>query len=885
MAERSSAVTFGKQFRTLFDLGALGATPDRGLLDHFARGGESAEAAFATMVERHGPMVLRVCRHLLADGHLAEDAFQVTFLLLARRARSIQNPDALAGWLHRVARRVALRAFAGLRRRRVREGSEAGAIAVSADNGTERDEVCAIVHQEIDRLSDGQRLPILLCALEGLSHEEAAQRLRWPVGTVKSRLARGRLRLKGRLSRRGLAPAVALVAGATKMPASAATVPVALAVATTRAAVRSALGTAATAGAVRPPVAAPVRLLLQQELTAMALARVAVAGGAALAAGAAVFLIAMTLALPLNRTAQGIEPVQPKMPTPRVKRPFVSHRDLARTVKTDRALPASPPVIPGGEPENSVVSHPQRRLSAFGEQAARAMRDGVQFLKGLQRDSGSWDEVEQETRTGATSLVTLALLAAGEKPDSPTVEKALAYLRAFGPGDLRSTYAISLQTQVFAAARPERDRALIAANVDWLERAQIKPGDLESTPGAWTYSIAVQPGRLGDNSNSQFALLGLFAASEAGVPVSPSVWESAHAYWARTQKADGSWAYTRNSAISTASMTCAGVSSLIISGIRRAEGEETLTDNVIQNCGRVARDRNLQAGIYWLTSHFRVDQNFGGGEQWRLYYFDGLERAGRLAGIRFFGQHDWYRSGALELVLEQNKPGGFWQGALFEQNKVLATSFALLFLANGRTPVLINKLRHSSADDWDNDPNDVRNIVSAVARDWKHPLTWQTVDAQQATVPDLLEAPILFINGHRAPEFTIAQQQHLREYAERGGVILAEACCGSADFDTGFRKLIRAMFPAKADELRPLREDHPIWRAKHRLSSEIRPLFGVHRGGRTLVIYSAKDLSCYWNQSLRSPSNPAVATAVKIGQNIIDHVTQRTLPPDKLSER
>src|SRR5580704_3744777 len=124
MPNKSTAITFGKQISTLFDLGAMGAFSDRGLLDLFARGEEPSEAAFATLVERHGPMVLRVCRHVLADRHLAEDAFQVTFLLLARRARSIHDPDALAGWLHRVARRVALRARAGIHRRFDREAPQ-----------------------------------------------------------------------------------------------------------------------------------------------------------------------------------------------------------------------------------------------------------------------------------------------------------------------------------------------------------------------------------------------------------------------------------------------------------------------------------------------------------------------------------------------------------------------------------------------------------------------------------------------------------------------------------------------------------------------------------------------------------------------------------------
>ncbi len=82
------------------------------------------------------------------------------------------------------------------------------------------------------------------------------------------------------------------------------------------------------------------------------------------------------------------------------------------------------------------------------------------------------------------------------------------------------------------------------------------------------------------------------------------------------------------------------------------------------------------------------------GQQWKFYYLYGLERAGRLSGVRFFGQHDWYREGAEELVHEQDKFLGYWRGTLYEREPLIATSFALLFLAKGRAPVLINKLRH-----------------------------------------------------------------------------------------------------------------------------------------------------------------------------------------------
>ena len=128
------------------------------------------------------------------------------------------------------------------------------------------------------------------------------------------------------------------------------------------------------------------------------------------------------------------------------------------------------------------------RAAVTRDEVERAIRDGVRFLKQEQKGDGSWADVNGDARSGNTSLVTLALLTAGEKPDSPTVRKAIDYLRTLGPDQLNSTYSIALQTMVYAAAEPERDMLRIAANVNWLESAQIRSGDPIPWPGSWSYS-------------------------------------------------------------------------------------------------------------------------------------------------------------------------------------------------------------------------------------------------------------------------------------------------------------------------------------------------------------------------------------------------------------
>jgi len=178
---------------------------DEHLIDQFLTGQkEDAESAFETLVKRHGPMVLGVCRHVLRRDQDAEDAFQATFLVLAHKAGTIHNREILGCWLYEVAYRTAIRA----RERRARstprmEIQEVAESHSGPENAASRNELRLLLRAEVDGLPAKYRSLVLHTYMEGKSNEQVARLLRCPVGTVKGRLSRARDLLRARLSRRG----------------------------------------------------------------------------------------------------------------------------------------------------------------------------------------------------------------------------------------------------------------------------------------------------------------------------------------------------------------------------------------------------------------------------------------------------------------------------------------------------------------------------------------------------------------------------------------------------------------------------------------------------------------------------------------------------------
>ena len=296
-----------RQIDRLFDEGTLAGLSDIRLLERYIA--HRDELAFEALVRRHGPMVLGVCRRVLDDSNDADDAFQAAFLLLARKARSIRADGTLGGWLHRVAWRIAIQLRCEAARRRDQERRAAELAGELITYGAGQDDSAAVIHQEIDRLPDRYRRPVVLCYLEDMTYQRAASHLRWSEATTRGRLARARELLRARLSRRGvtLAGAGLSIAGASSSQASA--VSGALIRTTVRARRQIALGEAATGA-----VSTTSIVLMKQAARGMMIARFK-----AIAAAALAIATLAGLASVLAASMAGNEGTRPSVSRPIVK--------------------------------------------------------------------------------------------------------------------------------------------------------------------------------------------------------------------------------------------------------------------------------------------------------------------------------------------------------------------------------------------------------------------------------------------------------------------------------------------------------------------------------------------------------------------------------------
>jgi hypothetical protein len=525
-----------------------------------------------------------------------------------------------------------------------------------------------------------------------------------------------------------------------------------------------------------------------------------------------------------------------------------------------------------------------------------AIENGKKFLRSAEGGRGEWDRASTFIATnqpgGTTALAMLALLNCGVKAEDPVIQRSLKFLRGIEP---QFTYVVGLQTMVLADIADPQDLPRIQRNVDWLVAAKITHNGVLQ---GWGYN----PNTTGpDNSNSQYALLGLYAGRQAGAKVDDAVWQAIFDFYKRTQLAEGGWNYGYGQLAPRLTMSVAGLCGLEIAGQQINMTRRRLrADGSDPECGKYAENEPIRKALDFLESQFQFRDPLGH----TFYHIYGIERAGRLTGRRTIGGRDWYRDGCKFLLDLQHEEGSWYtsNGSQGESTPVIATSFALLFLSKGRTPILISKFAHGPDEDWNNKHHDARHLAEFASKELfkRQPLAWQVYDARRLAInkrddlrdeiSTLVQSPILYMNGHEAPQLTEVQRQILRGYLDGGGFLLAEACCGRKEFADGFRALMKQLFPDT--ELAPLRPDHPIWTSFFAIRPGSAPLEGIEQGCKTIVVFSPQPLAGYWEINKWTPraANADVPTgdrgtlAFRLAGNVIAYATGLEMPKPRLTK-
>ncbi len=337
-----------------------------------------------------------------------------------------------------------------------------------------------------------------------------------------------------------------------------------------------------------------------------------------------------------------------------------------------------------------------------------------------------------------------------------------------------------------------------------------------------------------DNSNSQYGLLGVWAGAEVGVEVPAAYWRAVQQHWVSCQFPDGAFPYRAGDKDKSLAMACAGVSSLMVTHDYLEAGAAASA------VGRVPYSRPIISGLTWLDKGNTCVDVTSPLTHYIGYDMYGVSRAGLASGFKYFGGHDWFLELAEKAVASQ-RPNGSWGASDDGQNAVIDSSYVVLFLARGRHPVMMNKLRFDGF--WVNRPRDLANLTRYAGRLLERPLNWQVVGLD-VVASDWLDSPILYIASHRPPNFTDADYDKLRAFVEQGGLIFTHADGGADAFNKWVPELVKRVCPTY--EMQALPEGHDLYTINYRLKASIARLQAVGNGARFLIVHSPVDLSTQW---------------------------------------
>ncbi|MEK7487128.1 MAG: DUF4159 domain-containing protein, partial [Planctomycetota bacterium] len=497
------------------------------------------------------------------------------------------------------------------------------------------------------------------------------------------------------------------------------------------------------------------------------------------------------------------------------------------------------------------IPHP----SVSPQEIQKTIKLGIQFLKNIQKSDGTWDYPVFGNRnysSGITALVLYALLKAGVLPEDPMIHSGKKAL--FQRTD--ATYTVSLLSLFLSQLDRKTYQETLKANAKWLEDKQV-------ASGLWGYSYSNIGETAGDFSNTQFALLGLRACEQAGVSISSLTWMRTKNAYLASQNPDGGFGYRLISASrnSYGSMTASALASLLLLGedfkvplsrmkLEKAQGNYKPTH---EDCGKYIQNTTIQKGIDWLSKNFTVEHNPGtsGIYPFQYYYLFCLEQVGTALQTDKIGEYDWYNEGAQYLLQNQRKDGSW--------DNVVNTAFALLFLAKENKIPLIHHLQ------WEKEgtihQNDVKNLLFFAKGFLSGDPTYRVVTLQ-LPLEELLEAPVLFINGHHRFSLSPEEREKLRLFLESGGTLYAEACCSEHEFDQSFRKEMSFIYPNR--NLQPLPQEHPVYHLVFDVNTPENQWFEGYPGCQTRVIYSPVGHSCRWDENYWRYD-----VAFKLGTNVL----------------
>lgn len=522
-------------------------------------------------------------------------------------------------------------------------------------------------------------------------------------------------------------------------------------------------------------------------------------------------------------------------------------------------------------------------LAQDPQAVATSIDKGKAYLYSIQKPDGTWENVTAPEGVkldnshdgaqwgGRTALAVYALLSCGEKPTEPKLQKAIRFLHE---KPSTGTYAIALKCLVWLQL-PETDEVRKSIRRDaTLLRQLARP--VKTGYPVWDYG----PGTRKDYSLSraQYAALGLWAASEMNIEIPANVWESIEKCWEAAQTPEGGWKYKfpddATAGPTTVAMTASALATLYIA-------QDFTKSGYYAGARGNATSVPIEKGMAYLAQNFqkRVAQKNEVDREFTYTQLYSIERTGLASGLRTFGPHDWYGIGARFLLGQQQPNGSFAASKHKLFDTLVNTSFAILFLQRGRTPVAFNKFDYTlgvtdpKTAVWNQRPRDIANVTRWLSRSLERELRWQIV-AADAKLPALLESPILYLAGEDAVEFKPETQQLLKSYIEHGGLVVVNADVSKDPFARSIMSLGTTMFPSY--EWRELPDAHPIWTNQNYKRDNMKgrvAIKALSNGVRELMLLlPTGDPARAWQ--LRNPTQRPEAW--QTAANILSYATDKT---------